>query len=146
MVFLNGTVKQAKPLPEARYGHCIVKYHDQIILMGGKNEKDDETSTVWSFNNQDEFAVTIEPNMTHPRSDHVCAIFNSDTHGGRPVVVVVGYVWSKEIAVWETEIWDFTVAGSKWENHRKSVFFKYITIFWTFNVDLPVLQPLELQS
>ena len=31
IVYLNGTVKQAKPLPEPRYGHCLVEHQGQLI-------------------------------------------------------------------------------------------------------------------
>ncbi len=36
IVYLNGTVKQAKPLPEGRIGHCLVEYQGQIISTGGR--------------------------------------------------------------------------------------------------------------
>ena len=37
IVFLNGTVKKGKPLPEPKYGHCLVEYQGQIISTGGRN-------------------------------------------------------------------------------------------------------------
>merc|ERR1719188_667715 len=38
MVFLNGTVKQAEPLPEPRAGHCLVEHKGQIISTGGNDK------------------------------------------------------------------------------------------------------------
>ena len=32
MVYLNGHVKQGISLPDVRFGHCMVKYQNQIIV------------------------------------------------------------------------------------------------------------------
>ena len=37
MIYLNGSKTEGPiELPEPRYGHCMVKYGDIIILMGGE--------------------------------------------------------------------------------------------------------------
>jgi len=38
IIFINGTVKQGKELPEPRSGHCMVEYQGQIISTGGLME------------------------------------------------------------------------------------------------------------
>ena len=69
IVYLNGTVRQARPLPQPRYRHCIVEHKGQIIITGGNDGGPDEeyTSTVWLFNILNEFRMTNGPNMKYSR-------------------------------------------------------------------------------
>ena len=121
MVFLNGIVKEAKPLPEPKWGHCLVEHKGQIISTGGSDGNGRMTSTVWLFNNREVFALTIGPKIRYPRFNHGCAIFNSDGHDGRPELVVAGS-GSDDDGRRQTEVWDFTLPGSQWQNFSKSDF------------------------
>jgi len=114
IVFLNRTKKQGKPLPEPRSGHCLVEYQGQIISTGGIDGNDDRTSTVWSFNNHEEFTMTNKPSMIHRRALHACGIVHSSLHDGRPLLVVAGaYQGSGRD---KSEFWDFSVPGSQWQS------------------------------
>merc|ERR1712038_1155088 len=61
IIYINGTVKQGKSLPEPRYAHCMVEYQGEIISTGGLDENNDDTSDVWSFKNHVEFPLTNKP-------------------------------------------------------------------------------------
>jgi hypothetical protein len=113
IVFLNGTVKQGKPLPEPREGHCLVEYQGQIISTGGYDGHD-YTSTVWSFNNHEEFTMTNKPSMKHKRMSPACGIVHSSLHDGRPLLVVAG-AWTGD-GEDKSEFWDFTLPGSQWQS------------------------------
>jgi len=112
-IYANGTVKQGKPLPEPRYGHCMTEYKGQIISTGGEDENEVETSTVWSFNNHVEFTLTNEPSMKHNRSQHACGIVHSAHHNQRPLLVVAGG-WRSD-GNDKSEYLDFTLPGSQWQ-------------------------------
>jgi len=114
IVFLNGTVKQGKPLPEPRYEHCLVEYQGQIISTGGYDENGDSTSTVWSFNNHEEFTMTNKPSMIYKRAWHACGIVHSSLHDGRPLLVVAGAFIGDGMD--KSEFWDFTIPGSQWQS------------------------------
>ena len=55
------------------------------------------------------------PSMNEARKNPGCGIFNSEEHGGRPVIVVAGEYSTT------SEYWDFTVLGSKWQLCSKSL-------------------------
>merc|ERR1711971_1390193 len=90
------------------------EYQGQIISTGGWNENDDITSTVWSFNNQEEFTMTNKPSMKHRRSHHACGIVHSSLHYGRPLLVVAGALFGD--GMYKREFWDFTIPGSQWQS------------------------------
>jgi len=113
IVYLNGTVKQGKPLPAPRHGHCLVEHEGQIISTGGFDENYDQTATVWLFNNHADFTLTNGPRMKYDRYEHACGMFHSDKHEGRPILVVAG-AWSGD-GKDKSEYWDFTVPGSQWQ-------------------------------
>jgi len=122
IIFLNGTVKQGKPLPEPREGHCLVEYQGQIISTGGYDRNGYSTSTVWSFNNHEEFTMTKKPSMIHRRTQHACGIVHSSLHDGRPLLVIAGGYggWGSD----KSEYLDFSVSGSQWQSCSKpSIFF-----------------------
>ena len=66
-------------------------------------------STVWLFDANNKFKMTIGPSMNHGRDYHGCAIYHSSVHSGRPVIVTAGGGQEQS-----SEIWDFTVPGSQW--------------------------------
>ena len=116
IVYLNGLVKQAKPLPEPRNGHCMAEYQGQIFSTGGWDGRQ-YSSTVWMFNNYVEFTLTNKPEMNYARYYHACGIFNSSLHGGRPLLVVAGGLTEGKH---NSEYLDFTVSGSQWQICSKS--------------------------
>jgi len=113
IVFLNRTKKQGKPLPEPRSGHCLVEYQGQIISTGGADGNGYYTSTVWSFNDHEEFTLTNKPSMIHRRSSHACGIVHSSLYDGRPLLVVAGGYGDGSD---KSEYLDFSVSGSQWQS------------------------------
>lgn len=111
IIFINGTVKEGKSLPEPRFAHCMVEYQGQIISTGGVHGND-ITSDVWSFNNHVEFTLTNKPSMKHKRQKHACGIVHSIQHQGRPLLVVAG---SDGRDGDSSEYWDFTLPGAQWQ-------------------------------
>ena len=117
IIFINGTVKQGKSLPEPRYAHCMVEYQGQIFSTGGDDGNDDTTSDVWSFNNHVEFTLTNKPSMKYARHHHACGIVHSIQHEDRPLLVVAGGYGN---GIDKSEYWDFTLPGSQWQLCSKS--------------------------
>ena len=70
-------------------------------------------STVWLFDANNNFKMTIGPSMNYERYVHGCGIYHSSVHLGRPVIVTAGSYG--EAGFKNTEIWDFTVPGSEWQ-------------------------------
>ena len=70
-------------------------------------------STVWLFDANNNFKMTIGPSMNHERADQGCGIYHSSVHLGRPVIVTTGSNYGPGMN--STEIWDFTVPGSQWQ-------------------------------
>ena len=118
LIYVNGTVKQGKSLPEPRYGHCMVEYQGEIISTGGEDGNYDDTSDVWSFNNHVEFTLTNKPSMKHSRGYHACGIVHSTQQQDRPLLVVAGSSYGDGSD--KSEYWDFTVPGSQWQLCSKS--------------------------
>ena len=71
------------------------------------------TSTVWLFDANNNFKITIGPSMNHERDIFGCGIYHSSFHSGRPVIVASGS--SKGKGRTSSEIWDFTLPGSQWQ-------------------------------
>ena len=116
-IFLNGTVKYGKPLPEPRDGHCMVEYNGQVISTGGSHGGYNPTYDVWSFNNHVEFTFTNMSRMNYARYWHGCGIVHSKQHQDRPLLIVAGGYgdgWDK------SEYLDFTLPGSQWQLCSKS--------------------------
>ena len=74
-----------------------------------RNEDLNMMSTVWLFDANNNFKMTIGPSMNHARDYHGCAIYHSSVHSDRPVIVTAGGGQEQS-----SEIWDFTVPGSQW--------------------------------
>ena len=71
-------------------------------------------STVWLFDANNNFKMTKGPSMNHEISAHGCGIYHSSVHSGRPVIVTAAGGVNKA-AMEGSEIWDFTVPGSRWQ-------------------------------
>ena len=68
------------------------------------------TSTVWLFDANNNFKMTVGPHMNYKRYVHGCGIYHSNVHMGRPVIVTAGN--GEGVS---SEIWDFTMPGSQWQ-------------------------------
>ena len=78
-----------------------------------RNEDLNMMSTVWLFDANNNFKITVGPSMNYERSYHGCGIFHSSFHSGRPLIVTAG--GGLNDGVQSSEIWDFTVPGSQWQ-------------------------------
>ena len=63
------------------------------------------------FDANNNFRMTVGPSMNHGRYRYGCGIYHSSVHLGRPVIVIAGGGDGTK----SSEIWDFTVPGSKWQ-------------------------------
>ena len=90
-------------------------------------------STVWMFNANDNFKMTLGPSMINRRLEFGCGIYHSSVHLGRPVIITAGGIDSGSYgsAADTSEIWDFTVPGSQWQSS------KYLTGF-PLDMNLPM--------
>ena len=118
VIYLNGTTVPGPQLPEPRYTHCLVKYKDTIFSIGGFYNGLPTTS-VWIFSARNQIRqIGNGPNLKYARNLHACGIFNSNEHGGRPVLVVAGsgnFGPDGPRSSRTTEYWDFSIPGNKWE-------------------------------
>ena len=64
--------------------------------------------------------MTVGPSMNHERGRHGCGIYHSGVHSGRPVIVTAGSYYGEGSVQASSEIWDFTVPGSQWQESKKS--------------------------
>ena len=119
-VYFNGTSSTGPPLPEPRYGHCLLQHKKTLLLIGGWNENGDETSTVWIFRDGKSIEyIGNGPKMNFVRAYFSCGIFQSSAHNGHPILVVAGGS-RLESGSKTSEYWDFTVPGSQWKQTSKS--------------------------
>ena len=70
-------------------------------------------STVWLFDANNKFKMTLGPSMNCGRQYHGCGIYHSTAHLGRPVIVTAGGYDGP--GTHNSEFWDFTVPGSLWQ-------------------------------
>ena len=81
-------------------------------------------STVWMFNGNDNFKMTLGPSMINRRLAFGCGIYHSSVHFGRPVIATAGGMGAGYgsgnygSAADASEIWDFTVPGSQWQSSK----------------------------
>ena len=59
--------------------------------------------------------MTVGPSMNHERGRHGCGIYHSGVHSGRPVIVTAGSYYGEGSVQASSEIWDFTMPGSQWQ-------------------------------
>ena len=118
IIFPNGHVANGPvDLPETRAGHCLLENSGTVISIGGYDPTNHTsyTSTVWMFDANNNFSLTVGPSMKHTRNHHACGIFQSSAHSGRPLVVAAGGRGTEEITPCTSEFWDFTMPGSEWQ-------------------------------
>ena len=119
-VYFNGTSVTGPPLPKPRKGHCLLRYKNTLLLIGGEggdNLNVNYTSTVWIFRADKNMQyIGNGPSMHFDRCHHSCGIFYSLRHNGNPLVVVADEANQSGTS----EYWDFTVPGSQWTKTSKS--------------------------
>lgn len=113
----DGQVNAGPDLPEALSGHCIVKYADKIFIIGGINyfkgpfnPRGGPLNGTRIYNGNLSF-LGSGPKLNFSRDCSSACIIKSDNHEGRPIIMVVGGITSPR----SIEVWDFTKAGTKWE-------------------------------
>ena len=87
-IFPNGHVSNGPvDLPETRAGHCLLEKSGTVISIGGYDPTNHTsyTSTVWMFDANNNFSMTVGPSMKHTRNHHACGIFQSSAHSGKVV-------------------------------------------------------------
>jgi len=117
IVKLDGSaVTEGPEIPEERAGHCMTsdKEEDAFFLLGGGDVNIDTTSTVWQLEYNKDFILKKTTTMNKRRSNLGCAIFRSDQHGSRPLLVTAGSDLSGNGGN-SCEFWDFTQPGSQWQ-------------------------------
>ena len=137
IILSNGSaVKEGPELPEPRYGHCLAydKYDDVFFVTGGfynhptscKPNTGPKT-TVWKFSDPKRFILTGTSWMKEMRFNHGCAIFRSNKHSGRPLLVVAGcqHAGLRHFHTYGNghrtcEFYDYTLPGSQWQLCSKS--------------------------
>ena len=91
-------------------------------------------STVWMFNGNDNFKMTLGASMINRRLGFGCGIYHSSVHLGRPVIVTAGGMGAGYGSgnygdpTDASEIWDFTVPGSQWQSSKSRITKLRITI------------------
>ena len=136
IIFPNGNVANGPVnLPETRAGHCLLENSGTVISIGGYDRYmiPTFTSTVWMFDANNNFNLTVGPSMRIGRNHHACGIFQSSAHSGRPLVVAAGGRGTEEGTPRTSEFWDFTMPGSEWQ----------ISKFLAFNKAPCTLGPLD---
>ena len=86
------------------------------LSINFRNGNGDLKSTVWLFNANNNFTMSVGPSMNHGRDQHACGIFHSSAHLGRPVIVAAGSYYKDGKK--SSEIWDFTMPGSQWQSSK----------------------------
>ena len=99
---------QGLDLPSRNDELCAVALEDdRIMFLGGYGPRIDERTT-WLYDTKTK-KFTDGPKMNHARYFLGCAIFKSQVHGGRSVVLAAG---GDQISA---EIWDYTSDKDSWE-------------------------------
>ena len=122
IVKLDGSaVTDGPEIPEVRAGHCMTsdKEEDAFFLLGGADGNYDATSTVWQLEYNKDFILKKTTNMNKRRFNLGCAIFRSDQHGSRPLLVAAGSGAFGNGGN-SCEFWDFTQSDSQWQLCSKS--------------------------
>ena len=82
----DGTVTWGPALPKAVYSHCAVTTKDgRVMLTGGSGSR--KKVLIYDWNTQ---LFTDGPNMINNHTNHGCAVFKSNLHDGREVLLVAG--------------------------------------------------------
>ena len=105
-----GEVSRGVDLPDGRHGHCMVNLPDgRIMILGGS----------WTHEKE---VLIFDPNtntfsngtsMLFERVGAGCVVFKSSIHDNRDVVLIVGGGGENT-----AEVYDYTTAGSVWEESK----------------------------
>ena len=110
-IYSNGTVAEGPTMPTERTGHCSITLHDgKVMLIGGYPLSNSKNVLVFD---PDDNSFITGPSLLYERYHHACALFLSEKHGGRPVVLSAG---GNEQTT--SEILDYTVSNAKWEQSK----------------------------
>ena len=110
-LYPNGTTESGVDLPHYRHGHCMVTLHDgRVMIMSSTNPSSLYKSVI--IYDPDKKNFTTGPSLNYKRSYAGCALFKSDLHNGRPVVLVAG--GGSQIT---TEVYDYTNAN-QWQTSK----------------------------
>ena len=60
-IFIDGKIEEGPELPEFRWNHCLVKYNDTVILLGG--DGDGNKKQVWLLDTKNNFEKTNGPEL-----------------------------------------------------------------------------------
>ena len=137
IVKLDGSaVTDGPEIPEVRAGHCMTsdKEEDAFFLLGGQDEYGEATSTVGQLEYNKDFILKKTTNMNKRRFGLGCAIFRSDQHGSRPLLVAAGSGnFDGGNGGNSCEFWDFTI-GNQWQLCSESNVYLLFTLGQNSNV------------
>lgn len=115
LIASNGQVKDGPYLDEKLSGHCSIKWHGEIFIIGGFNTTS-YTRTVRIYQEEGFIFLRNGPSTKFGRYFHGCSVVKSPNHKGREVIIVAG--GDPKGSETKVEIWDFTTQGSSWESSR----------------------------
>ena len=99
-------------LPTERAEHCMVRLIDgRIMIIGGKTNNGGDKKVIIYEPKSQTFGESVEMKFT--REEHVCALFFSKMHNGRPVVVAIAGKNDRSV-----ELLDYTTPGAIWEESK----------------------------
>jgi len=116
IVLSNGsTIKDGPELPGPIHGHCLAydKEDDVFFVTGGRYNLA-YRKTVWRFKGNEKFVLNGTNQMKKGRAYHGCAIFRSNKHNGRPLLVIAGGNGLDDAAN-TCEYFDYTKHDSQWQ-------------------------------
>ena len=122
-LYSNGSVFHGPDLPHGRQAHCMVDLLDgRVMILGGNTEKNGSGGQQSEMRNEvliyDSInqLFTSAPSLMTGRPHHpACALFYSEKHDNRPVVMIVG-----GSSPGSYEFLDFTNPSAKWELSKSS--------------------------
>ena len=117
----DGTVAWGPALPNAVDGHCAVTAKDGTVMLTGG---DGSERKVWIYD-PNTASFTPGPEMINDHYAHGCAVFKSNLHDGREVLLVAG--GSKQDT---TEVWDYQTPGSSWTSSKWGIFTWHFSIIF----------------
>ena len=116
----DGMVTWGPKLPNELIGHCAVTAKDgRVILSGGMRGSSRRQVWIYDWNTQSfsqsfsQSSFTQGPDMKNDHHFHCCALFKSNFHNGREVLLVAGGDRQDT-----TEVWDYQTPGSSWTSSK----------------------------
>ena len=90
IVTLEGSI-DGESLPFTVYGHCMVQYRsDSILLIGGSQNGNEDSDKTWIIDPTNDFNMTEGPSLKQGRMYHSCGKMK-DEYGNVIVIVAGGY-------------------------------------------------------